>query len=337
LDNAFIREVASCLRMYCRGSLDSPGEDRLISIAATIARQKLWGRLRAAALANNSTPEEESLSLLAGLFVKTDQSSHLNESLKEYLDCDDISLFLRFQAIVICTVSQELFHRWRENDPVSAKLWRNLQRMLRHDKRIIIFPPDKPQWAVLADENKAPKAFEPVTYDNIEGLIGECVAGGKGLAETIINVLNVAISNPDQSCAVRIEDIFLGLRKALASSGAIELEKRGQAKFDDPYLCMATDRALKTIRSNLEEIIRRYKSKNKLNPENADLFGKSLHDLLSDYSDGGLSQSYYDYLHEYWPDLSKERYRSEYRAKFEYLAEYVLKDFIDAMKREYYE
>jgi hypothetical protein len=93
-----------------------------VSIAATIARQKLWGRLRAAALADNSTPEEESLSLLAGLFVKTDQSSHLSESLKDDLDCDDISLFLRFQTIVICTVSQELFHRWRENDPVSARI-----------------------------------------------------------------------------------------------------------------------------------------------------------------------------------------------------------------------
>ncbi len=325
------------MREYCRGSLDSSGEDCLVSIAATIARQKLWGRLRAASLCNNSTPEEESLSLLAGLFAKTGQSSHLSESLKEFVDCDDTALFLRFQAVVVRSASQELFHRWRQNDPISAKLWRNLQRILRHDKRIIIFPPDKPRWAALADENKTPKAFEPITYDNIEGLIGECVADHKGLAETIINVLNMATGNPDQTCAVRIEDLFSGLRKALASSGVSDLEKKGQAEFDDPCFRMATDKALKTARLSLEEIIRRYEAKNKLKPDIADLFGKSLRDLLSDYSDGGLFQSYYDYLHEYWPDLSKERYRSEYRAKFEYLAEYVRMDFIAAIKREYYE
>ena len=130
-----VSDVAQTIRDRCHSGERARGVDRLIALASHIALRRLHGRLAAAARSAGASPRDMATSAVAGLFSPGDGQAPIVTALVDYLDSDDTSLFLRFQAVVIGAASQELFHRWHENDSLSARLWRNLQRALRHDER----------------------------------------------------------------------------------------------------------------------------------------------------------------------------------------------------------
>lgn len=149
----FVSEVADHVRRYCRDQLNRTGVNRLVSIAAKVASQKLWGRLRAASHTHETTVDQQALSVVALLFSTTGSVSLLADALSDDFADDDFAVFQRFQAVVVRVASQELFRRWDESDLLSAKLWRALHRGLRQDRRLVLIPQTKPLWIVLAAED----------------------------------------------------------------------------------------------------------------------------------------------------------------------------------------
>lgn len=126
-----VPQCANALRAVCRGSAAAPDLARLIKLAAAVVCRRLSGRLGTASRFEGTTRDQLETSLVAGLFSGQEGESPIAEALADYLDHEDLVLYLRFQAVLVCAASQELFHRWHENDALSARLWCNLQRALR--------------------------------------------------------------------------------------------------------------------------------------------------------------------------------------------------------------
>lgn len=97
----FVAEVAAHVRSYCRDELSCACVNRLFTIAARIAQQRLLGRLRAAAHIHDTTIEQQALSVVAPLFSYAGSDSHLADALSEHLASDDVTVFQRFQAVVV--------------------------------------------------------------------------------------------------------------------------------------------------------------------------------------------------------------------------------------------
>lgn len=331
----FIAEVASYLRQYCDGALDTRGVRRLVRIAASIVQNRLWGRIRAAARQQETTVEQIATSVLAGLFTSEECDSPLCNALKRTPTSDDTVLFLQFRAIVVRTASQELFHRWDESDAMSARLWRSLHRVIRHDQRLVSFPADKPEWVCLAEETELRPSLPPPNYNDVMRILNESAVQHKNTGDLIHAAVALIADVHDCQNAIQIEVLFSAMRDSLTTMKAESLTACSPHNNDDPLLRIAIDRAIKRVQEDARTKLDRYRQSGRLEPTAANAFKSALGDLLSDCADGGPAQSYYKYLHEYLPELALDDYRLRYRAKFEYMAEMTRSRFIEIIGHQF--
>jgi len=329
-----VNELAGILRKYCRNEHSELEMNRLVRFAAAIAQRRLWGRLTAAARVFGGTVEQQALSSVGNLFRGDVTESPLKVVLEGTLTEDDISLFLRFQAVVTRSVSQELFHRWAESDPLAAKLWRSLQRAIRHDSRFTVFPCDRPEWVALADATDLRENHNAVTCSDVLGIINKVYQPGTGIGDTVESTLGQIAVMQDVRYALQIEVLFSALREVISKTAADELASRVPDRSENHELSIAVERAVSQTRQDIHSKLDRYLKAGKLDCGAVESFRLALGDILTDCVDGGPAQSYYQYLSAHWPALTSHQYRNSLRAKFEYLTEFVRDRFSELMKKE---
>ncbi len=329
-----VTEKALLLRRYCRNECSNFELSRLIHLAATIAGQKLWGKINASARLQGISFDNQAISLVSGLFAGGDTNSHLVKALEGFLDSDDTVLFLRFQSVVRTFAEQELFHRWHESDPVSARLWRNLMRILRCDPGIDIFPCDRPEWVCLSGLNDLRNDTAMIVEKKVAGIIGGLQKAKYSFTDLIKAVLAEIAEDPDCRSAIKIQILFSAFREVADLALREEAEVASTKYRPDPYLKMAIDKSIKATDCELEKRLENYSNAGKLKQNELISFKKALIDILEDCCDGGPAQSYYRYLSVHWPELKQEEYRNVFRARFEYLSEFVIDNFLDCLKAE---
>jgi len=332
---AFIADVAAYLRLFVRGELGPREIDRLVSFSTVIARHKLRGRLQAAAWAEGVPVEEMALSIIGGLFGGDGPESGLAAALRDDLEADDISLFLHFQGVVTRYAAQELFHRWNQNDPASARLWRSVHRAVQHDPHITCFPAGKPEWTAPAADPDLPADLVPLGYADVKNIVGRVYDSRISIGDLVVTVVAEATRTSNGRPALRIEDVFAAVREVIADTSEIELSARLTTIPTDPFLAIAARKAAEQVLADMIVTLKKYESSGKLGPETIGYFNGALTDIIADCADGGPAQSYYQYVCAHWPDLTLDDYRRDFRAKFEYLAEKVRDGFFSHL-RDYF-
>lgn len=330
----FVSEVADHVRRYCSDQLDRTGVNRLVTVAAQMARQRLSGRLRAAAHTHETTVDQQAISVVAPVFSAKGSDSHLADALSDGLASDNLTLFQRFQAVVVRVASQELFHRWDESDPLSAKLWRSIHQGLRQERRLVLIPQTKPLWVALAKEDDSNSDIVKLDIDEVPELKAISHESGAGLAGLVVEVLRRIKTESGNRLALSIDEFFDVLRKHRSESVLDQLGTSSKGSHD-PHLRIAVDKATKVAGEFMEQKLERYRTNGKLPPRALEGFRLALSDILSDCADGGPAQSNYRYLEVHWPDLAWRDYRNTYRAKFEYLAESVQRRFSEVFREVY--
>ena len=334
-NSSFFSEVAEFLRHYCRETSNALQVGRLVRLATSIVCDRLWGRLHAAAREQETSVECLSTSIVAGLFTENGSHSPLAKALENVLSSNDAVLFMRFRNVIVRAASQELFHRWRENDPLSARLWRNLHRVIRRDERIVAFPVDNPEWLSLTDVTDLQAEFLPVHHDEIIRIISSQKPDYGSLTDLIVAVLSAVVAAPSYQNTIKIDLLFSALRETSREIKARQLADEIPHNCSNPVLSIAIDQATEQVVKNANAKLGRYQATGKLSPAVVEVFRRALSDLIADCADGGPAQCYYEYLHKHKPDLTLEVYRRTLRTRFEYLAELVRNDFIEEMRRRY--
>lgn len=328
-----VSDVAQTLRTHCRSGEWERGVDRLVDFASHLALRRLHGRISAAARAVGTSPAGMTTSVVAGLFsAKPGEQPPIVTALADYFDSDDTTLFLRFQAVVVGAASQELFHRWHENDSLSARLWRNLQRALRHDERLVLVPSGRPEWVCLADQQgyRADKAS--AGYSDLEAIARARYTASGITADMVVQLLQDVSELQSFSIVVSIELLFSVLRDQTRELAAAEMRAVNSAAISNPLLIMAVNEATTAAHTEMQSRLQSYQTKSKVTLEEACLMGKALSDIITDCADGGPAQSYYQYLKAHSPVLELARYRSEWRTRFEYVAESVRERFFQCLR-----
>jgi len=228
-----------------------------------------------------------------------------------------------------------VYKRQGENDALSARLWRNLHRVIRQDERVVVFPVDKPEWVTLTNIADFRANETPLSHDELVRIINEQGAHYGNLTDLVHAILLQVARTAGLQKPVQVEILFSALRETTSEIKAQQLANEVPRNRDDPLLSVAIDRATDQAFQNVEIKLARYQDTGKLHPDVVEVFRLALSDLVADCADGGPAQSYYEYLHVHKPSLTLEDYRQTLRTRFEYLAESVQKGFIEAMRKQY--
>jgi hypothetical protein len=299
-----------------------------LAAAIVLGSNALGRRISAAAAADGAAPAEITQSLLAELFIDTGPQSRLAIALQDHLDGDDAALFFRFQRVVWNAVRQELFHRWPENDPLSARLWRRLQRVIRDDDRIMAFPSDRAEWIAAAMLEPAAQ-LDLLDEIELRRIAAEVFHPTLRTADLVARV----VTHPTcRNKAISIEALFGVLRECIPQGLALALEEEMSSPSPNPDYTLAVEKAVAAIRPGLPPVLDHYIRKGKLTEELAQGFSRALIDLATDWGEGEPAMDYHEYLHAHCPHITRDSYRAEYRAVFEYLAEKVKDWFFDEMR-----
>lgn len=329
-----MHDIAGCIRKFCHDPSDSSVTGRLIDIASAMVRQKLRARINAAARREDTDNKQQTLSVMAGLFSE-DGKCRLVASLSELLGGDDAVLFVKFQTIVVNTVRQELFHRWDETDPLKARIWRNVNRVLNHDERFMIFPGDHPEYVCLSGCDELRSERPLLNADEIAGIAADIWHSHTSFSDFLMHLLRELAELDYCSPVVRKDDLIAALYLHKSMMADDELKEWFSGHNPAPDTELIRNEIISAIMPNIKGRVDEYSRKNKLTEEIAGFFCLALTDLLVDYTQGGPAQSNYYYLKTHWEWLAYDAYRSLYRSKFEYLAEYVRDEYISFMKNNY--
>ena len=332
---AFVAELGAVFRQYCQGTADARETRRLIRLAGSIVEAALAGRLLAAARAQDTSPEQMAMSIVGGLFVASDSEAPIVTALRDEIESNDLSLFLRFKSIVVGFARQELFHRWDEHDALSARLWRTVRRVVRLDPRLTAFPCNHPEWVTPTGVDDLRPELPPADHGVLVRLIAARITPNYAVADLIAGVLSDLAEGDSYQRAVRIDALFAALRETCAETLAGEMPHRTPSYPPDPVLHIAIEHATTEAKKEIEKRLDRYQEKRKLTVEMAEAFRQALSDLLSDCADGGPARSYFEYVNIHLPDLSLSAYRRQYRTMFEYLAEKAREQFWRTIRDEY--
>lgn len=327
-------EIGALVRRYCSEDLTSLEVDKLAKFAATVVKQRLYGRLRSVARFEGTTIEQQALSVVSRLFKESGGRPALCDALGEFLAADDVTLFIRFQSIAIVSAEQELFQRWGDTDPLSARLWRTLRSALRKDGELVLFPAENPQWVALAAASDLRELCPSATFDEVSRLIvGEYKPGSK-LSELAKSVLSQIADADNCQNAVRLDYLFAGLRDVVSETAAQDFASESLQMSSDPSLAIVVERAKHAASQVAAQLLDRYLQAEKLAPDEVERIRRTLEEVVTDLADGGPAQSYYSYLSTHWDGLTEQCYRQQYRTRFEYLASLAQTTFYDAMRKE---
>lgn len=337
MQRRFISEVATTLRAYARGESRSGQCDQLVSFAAALPEQYLRRKIGAAARNEEVDDKTLSLSVIGGLFYSANEGhTPLQRALQEHLDAGDSELYLQFRRIVLRWTSQELFHRWKESDPVGARLQRNLKRSISRSQGLITFPADRPRWIALSQSPHNPGNYNVLPFGLLASIVAEEHYGSSSPAEVAKALLQRAEERQRAPVAIELNTLLTLLRELLIKHSEVALETLSGNQSINLEFTEAIQRSRTAACISVSEKLAKYQMNEKLSEHETAPLRLALADLIDDCVDGGPALTYYEYLSKHWPDLSRELYRNRYRTRFEYLAELAQAVFEQTI-RQYYE
>jgi hypothetical protein len=225
-----------------------------------------------------------------------------------------------FRALVFTKVSDGLFRLYRENDPLLARIIRNLKYAARSDSSIRQLDRLAQTYFFTCDRAELNEHLPEYPLEQLE-----CEAAGnvneKSSAGEILQVVFCILNSQDQfrrfyslmDLALLIKRLHLRQHTAL----------RNDFEIDDALLEADAEA---TIEKSFAEVARklrqRYVDPGKIAPELFQTYAMALRQMVLDtflQNNGGFL-SYHEYLQIFVPGLTQEEYRRIHRTHFEYLA-----------------
>jgi hypothetical protein len=271
----------------------------------------------------------------AGTFVQF--RKYFGPSLGRALAEEEWLVLLR--RLVTLSAKQGMFRLFRERDPESARLWRNVKRTVRSNRRYKLIETAGREWICerIRERGAAARAGDCIRFISGEsedaGIPADC--SSSFLPEDSVPVLigktfRAVRSGPGDAPAIGIGDIVRIFKAYRARLGRDAADREGDAagmEFDRGFDAAAVRVRLEKLgRSLSEKMERDYVQKNKLDASAAEGLRRALLKMLEDLADGGLSSSSFGYVREFLPGLDEGAYRKKLRTIFEYFVKLMKND-----------
>ncbi len=238
----------------------------------------------------------------------------------DWRNLKDHELEDQLRALVFTKVADGIFRLYRENDPLLARIIRNLKYAVRSDASIKQLDRLAQPYFFTCEPAELNEHLPEYPLDQLECEAAGSVSAKSSAGEILQAVFSILNSQNEFRRFYSLMDLaILTKRVRLRQHTAL----RNDFEIDDALLEADAEATIEKSFAEVSWKLRqRYVVPGKIGPELFQNYTMALHQMVLDTfleNDGGFL-SYPEYLGLFIPGLTQEEYRRSHRTHFEYLA-----------------
>lgn len=228
---------------------------------------------------------------------------------------DEVDILHRLRRLTGRAVDDGLYRRYADEDPQLARLIRNLQRGCATRRDVSV---DRRMGALhLTVRAPARPAGLPLSRDRLEAYMMAHIQATDNAADFLDHFVRLIRADEGFARSYPLVGVALAIRAALSGLQA------PPAAPEDPAR-LADGEAIEWIRQSVADVARacrpKYVGKGKVDPPLFDAYCAAVEDaLLAWYRHDCGTTTLSECLQEHLPEVSREEYRDEHRARCEYV------------------
>jgi len=337
------KQILPLLRSIVNGRASNFEVNSLVKYSHQYAAVRLTQILRSKKIINDILPHSittVALDCIAEMFHRDNEGNFIELqhffSGKQCLSkTNDQESFINFRRLVFSKINDALFRIYKEYDPITSKILRNLKLIIKRSDKIYSVCRFGEKYYTLTPENLNENEIEIppekleleliLNYPFIKGLENQLIK----LLEILADSTNYRRYYPLIDLALIIKNIYLGKNKFALNN--IEMDK--------DLITVDIESIVKnTISEVRQELACKYLQNKKLEKQIFDEYISALTELLTDtfIKNDGADFSHFDYLCTVKDGLSYDEYRNKHRSTFEYFVKISKTRIINNLK-EFFE
>jgi hypothetical protein len=343
-------KLFSLIHNVCNGDY-SPGEltefvdlSQKIAISYLKYQEGVGKNIRPKKAEGVNELEDVAIDCIAGLFMRNQDGDFIQ--LKRYFytaiessPINDNELLIMLRRLVVKKTKQELSRIFRERDPESAKILRNIRVAIRNSD----------QFESFKDMGREFVRLKVDDMDNSDSFPeSACNLSEKELFQRFLDV-----HCPGDSVSVMMKKMLRIAKHGLSFRDCLSIDVVANIIRDitfQQFKCQFSDnidtvtpfsdlqlKEVDEINRQVAELIqkkiyRQYYEKDKIDQEKASVYVRAISDFIHDMTHAKVSESNYRYLRRYMPTLTQQQYRIYERSIFEYLVKITKKTLRKRLK-----
>lgn len=241
-----------------------------------------------------------------------------------------LDVFRAYRGLMIKIANAQLVKIYHQADPVGSKIHRNIREAVKKSKK----------FSLLHDARGftlTPLGIDPLNgncsfpFDELEEEFISYIKPGSSIKELLSILYEILLGQNTYRRTLLLFDTAQLFKKAYSGQEKYFIEEFDQPGGDVPFaaldqleideICEQVERAVK------EKIFLYYLARGKINLAQAEGLHSAVSDLIYDWARSANSDdSFFNYLRRYI-DIDPEKYKSDYRAKMEYLVKIARAEF----------
>lgn len=313
---------------------------------ATLRQQKQTRSLREDVLGEDV--EDLAMDAIAGLFERDDQGQF--PELQQYFggsvdrDRSEDQLVEDLRRLVQSAVTDWLFEAYRAADRSLSNQIRSLKRAVKGRDDASLQRRGRTQWLQitagpdgdLRDAGRHRATGRPMPMETLEAHLTSAVAGASSTGDLLEKAIKTLRVHPDYEAAYPLTRLAQAMRAARARVQSVTDHSGPVSRPDRPTLRpeetrLYIEKTLSTLRSEKRST---YVERGKVDAETYAVYFEALQDRLEArfVPPGDPEMTHHEALMEHLPGLTKEKYRDQHRARFEYLEQQAREILVDRLQ-----
>ncbi len=335
------RNIGPLLVKIVSGTASEFDVNAVVRIAFSFASQRLRQLLKSKRLHLHSlsiSTEGIAFDCIAELFQRDEDGNFVElidyfSGERELGNLDEEGTTQQLRIVVFSKVNQGLFRLYRENDPVLARLIRNIKLAVKADSALKQLDLLGQIYIFTCPEHERNDHLPEYPLEEMERELIPRIDARRRIPHNIAVVFDVLNNQDHCRKFYSIIDIAVVLKRAVAR---LELADNQMQHIDDDLLRMEINQVLsESCRTLRERLYRKYVPTQKLTSDTFDKYWLALERMI--YSifvlNDGSEVSHPELLKEYFENLDTKTYRLMHRTHFEYMAR-VVKNYVKEQLRE---
>jgi hypothetical protein len=330
------------LRSALSGNINNFEINHLVKIAHQFAISRLSQLISSRKISFAIQPHTISsiaLDCIAEIFERDENNNFIE--LINYFDGErsvatipDEQIMIHFRILVFSKLKDGIFRIYREYDPVTSKILRNIKLIAKSSEQIIVHERFGDTFLSLG-KIELDEHLPEYPYEELESILINRVHKKENIKILLLELLQILAESDRYRKFYSLIDISLILKDLFLK---LELPVTTHYNHDD-FLINTDIKSIveKSIIEIKNELANKYLTNNKIEKELFDSFLEAIIEMLNDtyILNDGLELSHYDYLKKINPDYSYDEYRNNHRIKFEYMVKLSKKIVVNNLKNEF--
>jgi hypothetical protein len=323
------------------GTANEPEINAAVRIAFTFASQRLRQLLRSKRLHLQSfsiSTDGLAFDCIAELFQRDGENRFIElidyfSGDRDIQSLDDAETTQQFRILIFSKVNQGLFRLYKENDPVLAKLLRNVKLAVKADESMRRFDMLGQIFVHTCLEEERNDHLPEFPLEEMERELTSRIDARRGIPSNISALFDILNDQDRYRRFYSIIDIAVVLKRAMARLEVVENQTlNAEHALLQSEINQEISKSLALIRARLHG---KYVLTNKLSEEIFNKYWSALEVMTYNIfvRNDGSDVSHPELLKEHFPGLDTKTYRVVHRTHFEYMAR-VVRTFVRDQLRE---